>query len=158
MQGKNHCRLTVLGFICFIVLLTWAEFGQAQPKVDPEKAKAVTAQPVGLVMDFRGTAYTADRVTGEVFCLPAGENPVHYATIDGEPTALAVDRQRTVYVGTSAGRILAVGRDGTIREAWRCSEAVTGLTVDRDGDLLIVTGNGTVIKRRRSALGSGGSD
>ncbi|MBG0791159.1 MAG: hypothetical protein H0S80_11765 [Desulfovibrionaceae bacterium] len=155
MQGKNRHRLNVLGTIG-LVLLAWAAVASAGAgKARMAEAVAVTANPVGLVMDSRANAYTVDRVTGKVFCLPAGDDPVHYATIAGEPTALAVDRRGTLYIGTSAGLILAVRRDGTVREACRCDAPVTGLTVDRDGGLLIATGTGKLVRKSRTDLRPG---
>ena len=118
----------------------------------------MTAHPVGLVMDSRANAYTVDRFTGKVFCLPAGSEPVHYATISGEPTALAVDHRRTLFVGTKAGHILAVDRDGTVTEISRCPKSVAGLTMDRDGSLLIATGGEAIIRMKRADLVQGKND
>jgi len=156
MQGKNHCRLNMVWIAGLIVLL--AVPGAAAEPERGRDADGVPAHPVGLVMDSRANAYTVDRVTGKVFCLLAGSEPVHYATISGEPTALAVDRRRTLFIGTATGHVLAVHRNGAICEACRCPHRVTGLAVDRDGGLIIATGGGTLIKMRRADLSLKGRD
>ena len=150
MQGKNHCRLNSVLIVGLLLLL--AVPGAAAEPGTGRDAAAVTAHPVGLVVDSRANAYTVDRVTGKVFCLPGGSEPIHYATIRGEPTTLAVDRRRTLFIGTVAGHVLAVHLDGTVCEACRCPHGVTGLAVDRDGGLLITTGNGALIRMRRADL------
>jgi hypothetical protein len=150
MQGKNHSRLNSL-WITGLLLLLAVPGAAAEQGADPD-ATSVTAHPVGLVVDSRANAYTVDRVTGKVFCLLPGNEPIHYATISGEPTTLAVDRRRTLFIGTATGHILAVLLDGTVCAAFRCPHSVTGLAVDRDGGLLITTGNGTLVKVRRAEL------
>lgn len=149
MQGKYRCRLSVLG-IAGMILLAGLSSASAQPDGGRRaRLLAVVPNPVGLVMDFWANTYTVDRCTGMVFCLPWGSEPVHYATIEGEPTSLAVDRKRTLYIGTVSGHVLAVHRDGTVTEACQCAGPVAGLTVDRDGGLFIATGNGAIFKMDR---------
>lgn len=151
MQGKDHCRLSFLWIAGLFMLLALPGSAWAWPE-ESWNATEVTAHPMGLVMDYRSNAYTVDRVTGKVFCLPAGGEPIHYATIDGAPTSLAVDRQATLFVGTASGSVLAVKRDGGVFEACRCPAPVRGMSVDRDGSLLIATEGGTVIKKKRTEL------
>lgn len=153
MQGKYRCRLNVFGIAGLMVLMAGLAVASAEPSGERGAGtmSGVTA-PVGLAMDFWANAYTVDKTTGKVFCLPAGSEPVHYATVEGIPTTIAVDRQRTLFVGTASGHVLAVRRDGTVTEACRCRGPVAGLAVDRDGGLLIATTKGTVIRVDRKEL------
>lgn len=147
MQGKHHRRLNVfwvIGLIAALAGTAAAQGGRAIP--------GVTGRPVGLVMDSRAVAYTVDRDTGKVFRLAEGDEPVHYATIEEEPTSIAVDRQRTLFIGTTSGQVLAVRMDGAVRHACRCPAPVSGLAVDRDGGLLVTMDNGALLKVRRRDL------
>jgi sugar lactone lactonase YvrE len=71
-----------------------------------------------------------------------------YARVDG-PTALVVDRLRTLFVGTASGDIFAVTPDGTATRVFRCNSPVSGLSVDRDGSLLAATGKGAILRLSR---------
>jgi hypothetical protein len=106
------------------------------------------AGTAGLVLDARGYAYTVDREAGTVLCLPPDGEPVIYARV-AEPTALAVDRLRTVFVGTASGDIFAVAPDGAVSRVFCCGNPVSGLSIDRDGNLLAATGKGAVIRVSR---------
>ncbi len=153
MQGTYRCRLSVMGITGVMIMLASLAVASAEPGGERGPATlAVVDNPVGLTMDFWANAYTVDRNTGKVFCLPAGSEPVHYATVEGEATTLPVDRERTLFVGTTSGHVLAVKRDGSVFEAYRCPGSVAGLTVDRDGGLLIATDRGTITRLRRSEL------
>lgn len=111
--------------------------------------RAGAKDTVGLVLDRRGNLYSASRRTGDVFCLPPSSSPVLLARVTGTPTCLAVDRVRTVYVGTESGVIFAVTPDGSVTEACRIGSAARGVAVDRDGGLRVATDDGVVVTVRR---------
>lgn len=153
MQCKYYRRLNIVSMAIFLTLIAGLTVSSAQSGVNRKATVLPTGvEPIGLTMDFWANAYTVDRSTGKVFCLPAGSEPVHYATLDAAPTSLAVDSHRTLFVGTTSGDIMAVRRDGKVTLACRCSGPVVGLAVDRDGGLLIATAGGGVHKVRRSEL------
>lgn len=104
---------------------------------------------VGLTMDLRGNLYTADAKTGYVFCIPPVSDPVLLARVPGIPTALAVDRQRNVFVTTEGGTVYLVALDGSVTATHRCDSRPVGITVDRDGGLVIATEEGMIVKVRR---------
>ncbi|QGY38807.1 hypothetical protein GM415_01190 [Pseudodesulfovibrio cashew] len=101
---------------------------------------------VGLVLDKRGNLYTADRDTGCVYCLTPSSGTVLLARVPGEPRVLAVDRLRTVYVGTGEGAVYAVSLAGEVGEVCRFGTGVVGMVVDRDGGLAVVLANGAVMR------------
>jgi len=142
--------LMIAGLTGIIVLAGLAVVPASVAESRSPVLRCVMKEPVGLVVDNRANAYTADRETGRIYCLPADGAPLHFATVDGRPTTLAVDRHRTLYVGTASGLIHAVRQDGIVRVAYRCRDHVAGLDVDRDGGLLIATQEGMIIKVARS--------
>ncbi|EGB16416.1 hypothetical protein DND132_3213 [Pseudodesulfovibrio mercurii] len=105
----------------------------------------------GLVLDGRGYAYTMDREAGTILCVPPDGRPMVYAHVDG-PTALAVDRLRTLFVGTAGGDIFAVTPDGAMDRVFRCGCRVSGLSLDRDGNLLVATDKGALLRLVREDL------
>jgi hypothetical protein len=105
----------------------------------------------GLVLDREGYAYTADRERGVILCVPPDGRPMVYARVDA-PTALAVDRLRTLFVGTASGDIFAVAPDGAVKRVFCCGSAVSGLSLDRDGNLLAATGKGAILRLAREDL------
>ncbi|WP_207263085.1 hypothetical protein [Desulfovibrio sp. Huiquan2017] len=105
----------------------------------------------GLVMDGRGYAYTVDRRAGIILCVPPDDDPLVYARVDG-PTTLAVDRLGTLFVGTVSGDIFAVTPDGAVSRVFRCGSQVSGLNLDRDGNLLVVTDKGAFLRLPRADL------
>nr|WP_321512751.1 hypothetical protein [uncultured Pseudodesulfovibrio sp.] len=111
-----------------------------------------SAEPIGLVMDSRSNVYTACGMTGQIFCLPPGGDPVSYAEVEGTLTALAVDSRRILYIGTESGQIHAITLDGSVHEVHRCTSRIIGLSADRDGGLIIAMGNGTVVTVEREEL------
>lgn len=150
MQGNYTNRLVVFGLAGAIVLAGMIVASAAPAESRMPVLRSVMKEPVGLVVDNRANAYTADRATGRVFCLAANSEPVHFATVEGQPTALAVDNRRTVFVGTTSGQVHAVSRDGVVKMAYQCDAPIAGLDVDRDGGLLIATQRGAVIKVDRA--------
>lgn len=107
-------------------------------------------ETIGLALDSRGNLYTAEKTTGNVYCLPPGDEPVFYARVPGTPTSIAVDRLRNVFVGTKAGPIFLISLDGSVVETYRCASSPMGLDIDRDGDLIVATLKGDVIRVARS--------
>nr|WP_321255884.1 hypothetical protein [uncultured Pseudodesulfovibrio sp.] len=153
MQRTMNRRLCVLGLASLLIILAGITVAYAQPvKKTTDFACPNRAEPVGLVMDNRSNVYTACGQTGQIFCLPSGGESIMYAQVKDTPTVLAVDNKQTLYVGTDSGRIHAVLRDGNVREAYRCEGRVVGLSVDRDGGLIIAMENGAVISVKRKEL------
>jgi sugar lactone lactonase YvrE len=74
-----------------------------------------------------------------------------YARV-ANPTALAVDQLRTLFVGTASGTIFAVTPDGLASRVHECGSRVAGLSLDRDGNLLVVTGKGAILRLERGKL------
>ncbi len=101
---------------------------------------------IDLVMDNRGTLYTADRSTGSIFCHPPGDDPILFAQVPDAPTSLAVDKKRNVFVGTQNGTIFRISLDGSVSEIHRCQASPVGIVIDRDGDLIIATLGGDIIR------------
>ncbi|NDV19368.1 hypothetical protein GO013_08050 [Pseudodesulfovibrio sp. JC047] len=97
-------------------------------------------------MDKKHTVYTACAQTGEIFCSTFGGKTVLYATVDETATALAVDHERIVYVGTQSGRIFAVRLDGRIDEVYRGTQRIVGIGIDRDAGLHIAMEDGTLVR------------
>lgn len=107
---------------------------------------------IGLVMDHRGYLYTAERSTGSIFCIAPGDTPILYAQVPYTPTALAVDKLRNVFVGTEGGTIFLISLDGSVSEVYRCQTRPMGLDIDRDGNLVIATIDGNIIRVARRDL------
>ena len=153
MQRTMNRRLCVLGLAGLLIILAGIAVAYAQPVKNTTGFTCPNrAEPVGLVMDNRSNVYTACGLTGQVFCLPPGGEPIPYAQIKDTPTVLAVDNKRTLYIGTESGRIHAVALDGSVREAYQCDDRIIGLSVNRDGGLIIAMGNGSVITVERKEL------
>ncbi|WP_071546373.1 hypothetical protein [Pseudodesulfovibrio hydrargyri] len=128
--------------------LLGATGGPGRAQGGPRVVGTGLAGTAGLVLDVRGYAYTADRAAGKILCVPPGGEPMVYARVDS-PTALAVDRLRTLFVGTASGDIFAVTPDGAVSRIFRCGNPVSGLDIDRDGNLLAATGKGAIIRVTR---------
>jgi sugar lactone lactonase YvrE len=150
MQGLGRIHLYFLCVTLTAALFAgWAGTGRAQ-----ENARVVgdgLTGTAGLVLDSRGYAYTVNREAGLILCVPPGGKPMTYARL-AEPTALAVDRLRTLFAATASGDIYTVAPDGAVSRVFRCGSPVTGLSIDRDGNLLAVTGKGVIIRVTREAL------
>lgn len=145
MQGCTRSKLILLT-VFLASLLT----GQALA-AGPAQLCSGLAEPDGLVLDSRGYAYTVCRGDGLVWCVPPDGEPVAYARVEA-PTCLAVDRVRTVFVGTASGDIVAVLTDGTASRVHRCQSGVTGLNLDRDGNLVAVTTDGAITRIPRETF------
>ncbi|BCS90056.1 hypothetical protein [Pseudodesulfovibrio sediminis] len=150
MQGKNVCQLSISGTIVFTMLLV-AGLAMAGPPKE-ERLISGVSQPVGLVRDTWANLYYADMDTGQIFCLPHDGEPTLYATIEGAPTALAIDTVQTLYIGTETGTIFAVLQNGSMVEAYHCHGSVAELNLDRDGGLVVFLRNGTILRVNREQL------
>lgn len=117
-------------------------------------ARTYTRLPamVGLAVDSRCNLYTASKHTGYVFCIPPSSSPVLIGKVSGTPTAVAVDRLRTVFVSTEGGRIFCISLDGDVREVCRISARPIGLAIDRDGGLVLATDDGELITVGRDSF------
>ncbi|WP_319582039.1 hypothetical protein [uncultured Pseudodesulfovibrio sp.] len=147
MQGLSSIHTYFLSVIVIATIL--AGTGVTGHADDGAKVLGTgLAGTAGLALDSRGYAYTADREAGVVLCVPPDGEPTTYARV-AEPTALAVDRLRTLFVGTASGEIYAVAPDGEVTRVFRCGSAVSGLGIDRDGNLLVSTGKGAIMKVSR---------
>jgi sugar lactone lactonase YvrE len=147
MQGCSRIRTYFLSVIVTAALLA-ATCGPGLAQGGSKVLGTGLAGTAGLVLDARGYAYTADREAGKVLCVPPGGEPMVYARVDS-PTALAVDRLRTLFVGTASGDIYMVTPDGAVSRVFRCGNAVSGLSIDRDGNLLAATGKGAILRVTR---------
>lgn len=150
MQGCLRIRLFLLSLVMTAAVLSGTG-GTA--RADGGSRVLGTGLPgtAGLVLDGRGYAYTMNRETGMVLCVPPGGEPMAYARVDGL-TALAVDRLRTLFVGTARGDIFAVTPDGAVNRVFRCGGPVSGLALDRDGNLLVATDKGALLRLARADL------
>jgi streptogramin lyase len=93
----------------------------------PARISALTVDSVGRVLyadDFRGTVGVIDQTTKLL-------NEVGFAK-RGTTTALLVDSNSTLWLGTSAGEVYSV-RGGTARLAVSLQRPVTSFSVDRAG-------------------------
>jgi anti-sigma factor RsiW/streptogramin lyase len=93
----------------------------------PARISALTVDSVGRVLyadDFRGTVGVIDQTTKLL-------NEVGFAK-RGTTTALMVDSNSTMWLGTSAGEVYSI-RGGTARLAVSVQRPVTSFTVDRAG-------------------------
>lgn len=128
--------------ICLVVNL-FVGVAFAEDSVKRQSGDSVSACPVpacdgGLVMDRRGTVYTANRQSGEVVAVAQGEEPRLLAVIQGSITALAVDKKRAVYVGVEDGRVFRIAPDGRVDLIHRLDGVPVALNTDRDGGLVVV--------------------
>jgi sugar lactone lactonase YvrE len=147
MQGCLRFRLYFLTVTITAALLTGTG-GAGRAEGGSRVVGSGLPETSGLVLDARGYAYTMNREDGTVLCLPPDGKPMVYARVDG-PTALAVDRLRTLFVGTASGDIFAVTPDGAVSRVFRCGSQVSGLSIDRDGNLLAATAKGAVLRLAR---------
>ncbi|WP_338669846.1 hypothetical protein [Pseudodesulfovibrio methanolicus] len=147
MQGYSRIRTYFLGVIITAALLAGTG-GTGRAEEGTRVIGAGLPKTAGLVLDCRGYAYTMDRAAGTILCVPPDGEPMVYARVDG-PTALAVDRLRTLFVGTASGDIFAVTLDGAVSRVFRCGSPVSGLSIDRDGNLLAATGKGEILRVAR---------
>jgi len=151
MQGNYVCRLGLAGIAGTLILMAGMAVASAQPE-EKNVAIAGITTPTDLVMDARSNAYIADTASGKVYCLPGGGKPVLFATIPGAPTTLAVSQERTLFVGTQSGRVYMITQSGDVAEAYDCRTSIAGLSVDRDGGLVIATTQGAIIKVTRNEI------
>lgn len=147
MQGLSRIRTYFLSVIVTAALLAGTG-GTARAQEDSRDLGTGLTGTAGLALDARGYAYTADREAGVILCVPPGGQPMVFARV-ADPTALAVDRHRTLFVGTANGDIYAVTPDGTASRIFRCGSPVSGLNIDRDGNLLAATGKGAILHLAR---------
>ncbi len=84
--------------------------------------------------------------------IPPSTDPILLAKIPGTPTALAVDRLRNVFVGTESGTVFLVALDGGVREVHKLAARPVGLTLDRDGTLIIATETGHIVRVKRAEM------
>ncbi|MCJ2164572.1 MULTISPECIES: hypothetical protein [unclassified Pseudodesulfovibrio] len=152
MQGTLSCRLCLLAFITLTTLSAGPATSFAEQGGESSVVISGLPDATGLVMDNRGNAYMVGKCCGQVLIVPPGGTPMEYARIEGTPTVLAVNRLRTVFVGTESGAIHAILPDGTVSRVHACGSPVTGLSLDRDGNLFIAMGNGSIIRIARSDL------
>ena len=101
MKRTNFSRLAIVSITATILLITALVpvATQAQGKNEQTISLSMSAM-VGLAADSRRNLYTASRTTGYVFCIPPSSKPILLAKVPGTPTSIAVDRLRTVFVGT----------------------------------------------------------
>ena len=95
--------------------------------IDPARISALTVDSVGRVLyadDFRGTVGVIDQTTRLL-------NEVGFAK-RGTTTALLVDNNSTLWLGTSAGEVYSI-RGGTALLTVTLQRPVTSFTVDRSG-------------------------
>jgi len=153
MKGTPLPRLVVASIATALLMITAlvAVAAQAQGAVGHVLDSGIS-NPVGLAMDNRCNVYTADSSTGNVFRLTPDGDPILLATVPGIPTALAVDKLRNVFVGTTEGTIYLVSLDGTVTATYRCDFRPMGLEIDRDGGLVVATEEGTIVKVNRATF------
>ena len=101
---------------------------------------------VGLTQDSRGNLYAANADTGEIYCIPPTASPVFLARVPDIPTSLAVGRLRTIFVGTESGAVYSVTLAGVVTEVCRVKTPVAGVVVDRDGNLMVSTEDGDIVR------------
>lgn len=118
----------------------------------PSSVCRVPSTAIGLVSDYRSILYTADRASGEVLSFSLAGEPVLLGRVTGHPAVIAVDCSRTVFIGTEEGVVYSLSGEGRVREVYRISEQPVGMTVDRDGALLIAKTGGAVVRVSRSHM------
>ena len=150
MQGCSGINKFLLVISIALVLLAATDGPVRADEASPVLGSGLHGA-AGLALDPRGYAYTLAPDAGTVLCIPPGGNPMVYARV-ANPTALAVDRLRTLFVGTASGTIFAVTPDGLASRVHECGSRVAGLSLDRDGNLLVVTGKGAILRLERGKL------
>ncbi|WP_432737485.1 hypothetical protein [Maridesulfovibrio sp. FT414] len=93
---------------------------------------------VGLSMDRKGYLYTASVRDGAVYSFSPASAPVMIGQVQGRPVALAVDRMRNVFVVTEDGVVSMITTKGQTKEIVRVDFHPAGITIDRDGGILVV--------------------
>ncbi|WP_272700810.1 hypothetical protein [Desulfovibrio sp. Fe33] len=149
MQNGSRIKTFFMAFILISILP-----GTVLPALGGEEGQTICSDlpgSAGLVLDGRGNAYTADCAANEVLCVPPNGDPVVYARVEA-PTALAIDRTRMVFVGTASGLIFMIAADGAVKRTYDCGSPVSGLSFDRDGNLLAATGKGSILRLARKNL------
>ncbi|WFS63502.1 hypothetical protein LF599_04870 [Pseudodesulfovibrio thermohalotolerans] len=139
-------------FMAFVLVMILP--GAVLPALGDEARQTICSDlpgAAGLALDGRGNAYTTNCAANEVLCVPPDGDPVVYAKVEA-PTALAVGRSRTVFVGTVSGAIFLIASDGSVSRAYDCGRPVSGLSIDRDGNLLVATGEGSILRLARENL------
>jgi len=156
MQGKT-IRFTVLGMALALMLvsgiLALTPLSTEVRAADDCVLAAGMPATVGLVQDRRGNLYAADPATGDVYCMPPESAPLLLARVPGKPSSLAVNHMRTVFVGTKSGVVYGILPNGSVGVACRVNSPALGLTVDRDGGLMVATARGQVVRIPRKEIG-----
>jgi hypothetical protein len=159
MNGRDTAMRMLIGLGATLILAATACLAQgtSDQAISPRAAEShrlTTMVPgaVGLAVDSHSTLYTASRETGCVFCIPPSSEPIMIATVPGTPTAIAVDRLRTVFVGTKDAMVYRVSLDGTVSHGYRLDSTPVGLGLDRDGMILAATESGALIRLDRSVF------
>jgi sugar lactone lactonase YvrE len=153
MQGllSRYLLVTLIGLTVMVGSVALASTsGEARADVEqPDRGQQIAAgvtDAVGLVQDRRGCFYVASQTTGKIFCVPPTGEALVLARVPGEPRCLAVNRNRTVFVGTQSGVVYGVQPDGSVVEVGQVDGPAIGLVVDRDGALLVATTGGMVVR------------
>lgn len=155
MQGSLFSRSVLIGVLGLLILVVASFAGAtvaAKDRPFDPNGRVVSSGSVGnvgLALDTRGNLYTADSQTGHVYCVPPQSSAVLLAKVPGTPTVLTVDKLRNVFVGTESGEVFLVSLDGLVAEVYRCAARPVGLSVDRDGGLVVATEDGVIRKVER---------
>ena len=152
MKETIVSRMVIICFAATLILMTAFIAATAAQGQAGRNLFSGTSNPAGLAMDSRCNIYTVDKKTGHVFCIPPDSVPVLLASVEGAPTTLAVDRFCNVFVGTQGGQIFIVEQNGNVTEAYKCRSRPVGLSIDRDGALVIATEKGNIIRINRRDL------
>lgn len=146
MQGQIWRTFILAVVTTTLIIFTALAAASAQPTRSKGTLATGLSGTTGLVMDSRSYVYTADGASGRIYCIPPDGEPIVYATMEKPATALALDHHRTLFVATNDGLIHGIRLDGDRFEAYRSSAPVAGLSVDRDGNLIVALTTGTLIK------------
>lgn len=155
MQGLFSRTVLVAGVVMAALVAGTLALASITSGAQASDRKILVGVPdtVGLTQDSRGNLYGASAETGDVFCVPPAAAPVLLARVPGKPTSLCVSRMRTVFVGTESGVVYGVMLDGSVAKVCRVRAQVSGLVVDRDGNLMVATGDGSIVRVARSDFG-----
>ncbi|NJB67936.1 hypothetical protein GGQ74_001576 [Desulfobaculum xiamenense] len=102
--------------------------------------------PTAIALDAKGVVYMANHDSGQIDCVWADGSRTPLAQGLDRPSAIAVDRLRTVFVGTLSGEVWAITPSGERTLAAKGLPAVLALTIDRDGTPLIACHGGTLVR------------
>jgi hypothetical protein len=106
-----------------------------------------------ITMDARGVIYTLQPKTGRLECAWQDTTRTVLATgLPAEASAIAVDLQRTVYVGTATGSIWAVSAHGVTRRITTEAGPISDMITDRDGNLILARPTGAIHTISRARL------